>query len=116
MKTKTDPAPSYTAVPVQDIVVDDADLPRNPHQKYDWIALGDKAVALAKKKPSAWQLVGEDAPTTMASNITAGKIKQLTGERFEGWVFTGRCSNVVRSETGGKRATVWIKATRADLL
>lgn len=110
---ETKPAIGYHRVPVTDITMDDADMPVNPLQRFDWTGLGDKAVALAKTDPTKWQLVGQDVPTSTASNITAGKIVALNSDRFTGWRFRGRCSEVKR-DAKGKRAIVWIRAIRDE--
>ena len=109
--------PKYKRVPVTDIVLDDAEMPRNPHQRYDWVALGDRAIALHKADPSKWQLVDTDGATSTASNITQGLIKSLQLARFTGWKFRGRVSEVVESTTtAGKRGKVWIKAEPEELV
>jgi hypothetical protein len=118
-KTKDKPTRkplAYRRVPVTDIVLDDDDMPRNPTQRYDWIALGDRAVALAKRDPSKWQLVDDNGPTSTASNITQGVYAPLQSKRFSGWKFRGRCSEIVADDENGRRAKIWIKAEPMELV
>lgn len=117
-KTKTPPKKplAYQRVPVTDVVLDDEQMPRNPAQRYDWIALGDRAVALARLDPNKWQLVDPTGATSTASNITQGVYAPLTSQRFAGWKFRGRCSEIVAVDEGGRRAKVWIKAEPEELV
>jgi hypothetical protein len=115
-KTKQPTYPSkYQRVPVTDIVLDDDEMPRNPQQRYDWTALGDKAIALHKADPSKWQLVDPAGATSTASNITQGLIKSLNTNRFAGWKFRGRVSEITETDNG-RRAKVWIKAEPEELV
>lgn len=115
-KTVKKAAPKYNRVPVTDIVLDDEEMPRNPQQRYDWVALGDKAIALHRADPSKWQLVDADGATSTASNITSGLIKSLETNRFAGWKFRGRCSEIVMVDGRGKRGKIWIKAEPEELV
>lgn len=115
-KTKTSKPLAYRRVPITDVVLDDEEMPRNPTQRYDWTALGDRAVALAKRDPNKWQLVDEEGATSTASNITQGVYAALLSKRFSGWKFRGRCSEIVAIDEGGRRAKVWIKAEPEELV
>jgi hypothetical protein len=109
MPPKTKQALGYQRVPITDVVMDDANMPTGPLTRYDWVGLGDAAVALAKRDPNKWQLVDEAGATSTASNITEGRIVALTSKRFVGWKFRGKVSQV-REIDGKRRATIWIKA------
>jgi hypothetical protein len=115
-KTKAPKKPiKYERVPVTDIVMDDDEMPRNPQQRYDWVALADRAIALHNVDPTKWQLVDPNGATSTASNITQGLIKSLSMTRFSGWKFRGRCSEVTETDNG-RRAKVWIKAEPEELV
>ena len=110
----------YKRVPVFDIIEHDANISQSSPRRYDWIGVGDKAVELAKKKngKDRWLLVDEDGATSIASNITSERIVPLTGERFLGWKFRGRSSDITYKDDDGNRLTskrgrIWIQATRS---
>jgi hypothetical protein len=106
----------YTRVPVSDVWVSDDDIGKHPTQKYDWIGIGDKAVEGAKTHPDDWLLVAEHAPSSVSSNITAGRIATLCSERFVGWKFRGRITDMVMNDKGKHtHGRVWIKATRSTV-
>lgn len=118
-KTKTKaPSAGYKRVPVLDVTATTDELVNaNKPQRYDWVGIGDKAVALAKKDPDRWLLIDEDGATTTASRVTARQVGPLNNERFIGWAFRGRCTDVkYRDEDGNllsrKRAKLWVQAVR----
>lgn len=117
MATRTKKKPSYERVPVEDVVMSDAEVQRSPIQRYDWIAIGDKAIALAETGSDDWQLVTRDGATSTASNITNQQVATLQSDRFLGWKFRARCTDVVKNEhKTRKRGTIWIKATRVGVI
>lgn len=107
----------YTRVPVTDVWLSDDDITKVPTQKYDWIGIGDKAVEGAKTRPDEWLLVSEAAPSSVASNITAERVRTLTGPRFVGWKFRGKITDMVMDPVTGKWAhgRVWIRAQRSTV-
>lgn len=120
-KTKAKTPGGYKRVPVLDVTATDEELiGENRPQRYDWVGIGDKAVALAKKDPEKWLLVDEDGATTTASRITARQVSALNNERFLGWIFRGRCTSVKYLDENGqklsrKRAKIWIQAIRTEV-
>lgn len=101
----------YTKVPVTDVWKTDDEIEKVPMQKYDWVGVGDKAIT----RPGDWLLVAENAPSSVASNITAQRIATLIGPRFVGWKFRGRITQMANAPgtVEHKRGKVWIRADRA---
>ena len=107
----------YTRVPVSNVWKSDDDIEKVPTQKYDWIGIGDAAVEGIKEHPDEWLLVAEDAPSSVASNITAQRIRTLTGPRFVGYRFRGKITEMKADPVTGKlsRGKVWIMARRTTV-
>jgi hypothetical protein len=111
-KTAASKGAGYDRVPAEDVWASDEEVRRRaPNQRYDWVALGDKAVEGAKTKPLSWLLVSNDAPSSIASNITGQRIATLSGPRFVGWKFRGRMTHMTPSNPG--RGKCWIRAEKA---
>lgn len=119
-KTKA-PSGGYKRVPVLDVTATTEELTNaNKPQRYDWIGIGDKAIEVAKRNPDEWLLIDKDGATTTASRVTARQVGPLNSERFLGWIFRGRCTDVVyRDEDGNtlsrKRAKLWVQAVRVEV-
>ena len=107
----------YVRVPVTDVWVSDDDIAKVPTQKYDWIGIGDKAVEGSKTHPDEWLLISEHAPSSMSSNINAGRIATLCSTRFVGWKFRARITDMKVNPENGRHThgRAWIKATRSTV-
>lgn len=103
----------YKRVPTEDVWATDAEFEgRQPNQKYDWVDLGDKAI----ERPGEWLLVDANGKSAISSNITAERIKTLTGPRYVGWRFRGRIDQMTQDpETGKWTGRVWISAKRVPV-
>lgn len=104
----------YTRVPVSDVWATDAEVEGKAHnQIYDWVGIADKAIT----KPDTWLLVAEGVPSSVASNITQLRIKALLTDRYLGWSFRGRVTDMTMNPDTGRynRGKVWIKATRTGV-